>query len=291
MGNFEGQQLPIFDGWDCPDIGDTDLIRQLTRGFEITLSRNRRYNDDKLWNVICRLYDHLDNPTCVRSLQRLYPWQGETPDLCLVKSHKKRRLVNAFLNQRDHDGVFIASPGKIKGSATQPRPMWVKPGLIMLGCAGSKKKIVSGLEYEVQSVDDETVVVNMRPPWRTSDAIRATLDEKSLQDTQRLEDNVECTHEEAARWLRLAYAITYTCIEGRTIPGRTIMLLDTANLFYTNRDLIVGISRAKDGVQVKIPTPDEERQWLAAMPEVPDEVDKDAPEEVFEPLAVEEFEG
>ena len=291
MGDFEGQQLPIFDGWDCPRIGDTDLIRQLARGFEITLSRNRRYNDDQLWNRICRLYDHIDNPKCVKSLQRLYPWQGATPDLCLVKSHKKRRLVNAFLNQRDRDGVFIASPGKIKGSATQPQDMWVKPGTILLGCASHNKKIVSGLEYQVQSVDDATVAVSMRAPWRTSDANRATLDAKSLQATQLLEDNVECTHEEAARWLRLAYAITYTSVEGRTIPERTIMLLDTANPYYTNRDLIVGISRAKGGVQVKIPTPDEERHWIAAMPEVPDEVDKDAPEEVFEPLVVDEFEG
>ena len=141
------------------------------------------------------------------------------------------------------------------------------------------------------SADEQTVVVSMRAPWRTSDEIRATLDAKSLANVQRVEDNVSLTHEETSRWLRLAYAITYHCVEGRTIPGRTIMLLDTHHMFYTNRELIVGISRAKEGCQVKIPTVGKEQIWLADMPDVPDEVDQNAPEDVFEPEEVDEFPG
>jgi hypothetical protein len=48
MGDFDGQELPLFDGWACERIGDTDLIRQLGNALHITLSRNRRYNDDRL---------------------------------------------------------------------------------------------------------------------------------------------------------------------------------------------------------------------------------------------------
>ena len=287
MGDFEGQELPLFDGWQCDRIGDTDLVRQLGNALHITLSRNRRYNDDKLWLVICRLYDHIDNPTLVEQVQRVYPWQGEAPDLCIVKSHWKRRRVNAFLNQRDSDGVLIKSVGKLKGTAMQPQSMWVKPGTILMGCAAGCKKILSGLEYEVKSADAETVVVSMRAPWRTSDQLRATMDAKSLEAARRLEDDISLTHEETSRWLRLAYAITYYSVEGRTIPDRTVLLLDTASVFYTNRNLIVGISRAKEGRQVKIPTPGQEALWLAAMPDVPEEEDKSAPEEVFQAEEVE----
>ena len=125
--------------------------------------------------------------------------------------------------------------------------------------------------------------MSLRPPWRTSDKDRAALDAKALAETQRAEDNIELSHEETGQWLRLAYAVTFYAIEGRTIPYRTILVLDTANRFFTNRNLMVGISRAKEGRAVKIPTPDQEAVWLAAMPEVPDEVEKSAPEEDFEP--------
>jgi hypothetical protein len=115
------------------------------------------------------------------------------------------------------------------------------------------------------------------------------LDAKSLAAVQQLEDDIALTHEETSRWLRLAYAATYYSIEGRTIPQRTVLLLDTASVFFTNRNLIVGVSRAKEGQQVKIPTPGQEQIWLAGMPNVPEEVDKGAPEEDFEPEEVEEL--
>ena len=289
MGDFEGQELPIFDGWPCARIGDTDLVRQLGSSLHITLSRNRRYEDDRLWLVICRLYDNLDNPRCVEELQKVYPWQGERPDLVLVKSHWKRRRVNAFLNQQDSDGVLIESVGKLKGTAMQPQPMFVKPGMILMGCAAGCKRILSGLEYAVVSADAHAVVVSMREPWRTSDELRATMSAKSLAAVRLLEDEISLTHEETSRWLRLAYAATYYSIEGRTIPQRTVLLLDTASTFFTNRNLIVGVSRAKEGRQVKIPTPGQEQIWLAGMPNVPEEVDRGAPEEDFEPDEAEEL--
>ena len=192
-------------------------------------------------------------------------------------------MINAFLNRQDMDGIFIESPGKIGNVTLQPQNMWVKPGTILLGCAGSKKKTVSGLEYAVQCVDDETVVVSMRPPWRTSDAVRDTMEARLLEVTQVAEDNIELSHEETGQWLRLAYAITYPSIEGRTIPDRTILLLDTANRYFNNRNLMVGISRVKEGRAVKISTPDQELQWLAHMSAVPDEEAKSAPAEDFEP--------
>ena len=129
----------------------------------------------------------------------------------------------------------------------------------------------------------------MRAPWRTE--LREGMDAKTLAETQRLEDHIELTREEASRWLRLGYAITYYSIEGRTIKDRAILLLDTGNHFFTVRKLIVGLSRTPRGNKVKVPMPGQEQIWLADMPAVPDEVDIAAPQEVFEPEAVEEYQG
>ena len=166
--------------------------------------------------------------------------------------------------------------------------MYLRPGTIMLGCAAGSKKILSGLEYAVERVDCLKVVVNTREPWRISDDIRAAMNPKELEATRAREDAVELTNEEVSRWLRLGYAITYYSVEGRTIPNRLILLLDTNNKFFNVRNLIVGLSRGPLGCRVKIPPRGAEDIWVAGLPHVADEVDKKAEPEVFEPEIVDE---
>ena len=166
--------------------------------------------------------------------------------------------------------------------------MYLKPGTIMIGCAAGSKRILSGLEYAVERVDCLKVVVNMREPWRTSDDVRAGMNPKELEATRAREDAVELTYEEASRWLRLGYAITYYSVEGRTIPNRLILLLDTNNKYFNVRNLIVGLSRGPLGTMVKIPPRGAEDIWVAGLPHVEDEVDRKAEPEVFEAEVVDE---
>ena len=218
-----------------------------------------------------------------------YTWGGETPQLAIVKSHWKRRRICAYLNEQDKGpgSIFIKSMGLIKGASSQPQDMHLKPGTTMIGCAAGSKKILSGIEYAVESVNELTVAVTMRRPWRTSDLIRASMNAKELEATVAREDNIVLDHMETSRWLRLGYAITYYSVEGRTIPERVILLLDTGNKHFTVRNLIVGLSRSPLGKMVMIPPLGPENIWLAGKPHVPEEVDTQAEPEVFQPEMVE----
>ena len=144
-------------------------------------------------------------------------------------------------------------------------------------------------------IDADTVTVEMMEPWKTNDETymiieaaangdgpekKAAKAEKARIDA--LEYDIELTYEEASRWLRLGYAYTYYSIQGRTIRDRTIMLLDTNSQHFNVRNLIVGISRAPLGSQIKIPTQKQEMAFMERLPDVPDEIDKNAPEELFE---------
>ena len=105
---------------------------------------------------------------------------------------------------------------------------------------------------------------------------------KELARIAQWEDDIELAHDEASRWLRLGYAYTYYSIQGRTIKDRTLLLLDTGSRHFTVRNLIVGISRVPLGSQVKIPTVQEEEAFMHRLPEVPDEIKKEAEPEEFE---------
>ena len=111
---------------------------------------------------------------------------------------------------------------------------------------------------------------------------------KELEATRAREDAIELTYEETSRWLRLGYAITYYSVEGRTIPNRLILLLDTNNKYFNVRNLIVGLSRGPLGSMVKIPPRGAEEIWVAGLPHVDDEVDKKAEPEVFQAEVVDE---
>ena len=159
--------------------------------------------------------------------------------------------------------------------------MYLRPGTVLVGRSAHGKKILAGIEYAVRSVSDDAFVVGMIAPWRTSDEDRATIadDEAGRKERARIareQDEISLTHEETSRWLRLAYAITYYSAQGRTIQNRTILLLDTASKHFTTRNLIVGISRAPLGSQIKIPTVKDEEDLMKRLPVVPDEVDREA---------------
>ena len=78
MGDFEGQELPIFDGWPTARIGDTDLNRQMSRSLWITLSENRRCADDKPhFQNYCGLYNRIDDKSCIDEARLRCAWNGD----------------------------------------------------------------------------------------------------------------------------------------------------------------------------------------------------------------------
>ena len=279
IGDFDGQELPIFDdGWGMKGMGGTQMAKYLAGNLHIVLSVNRRCSDDpEHFRFYTALYPYADDDplASVERARERYPYDGVTrPGITVCKSHRKRRQVNAWLNLDDNvnDAVFVKSVGRISGSSSQPQDMHVRPGMTMIGySAGKNCRIKSGVEYSVRSVRP-AIVVDMADPYRTTDEDRSRLDPKKLLEVQKLEDGIELTLEETSRWLRLSYAVCYYSIQGRTIKNRSILLLDTGHMYYTVRNLIVGISRASRGSQVMIPSRECERRFLESLPVVPDEV-------------------
>ena len=249
LGDFKGQELPIYDGWKIPgSIGDTVLVQQLCNSLNFGMSKNRRCSTDlEHFQFYSNLYKDVDSPEWGLSLMdaRLrYRWGGARFDMAIVKSHHKRRLINKYKNQEDKrmpGARFVKSVGHIKNAASQPQDMYLRPGQILVGC-GSSKRILAGIEYGVIDIDDDEITVEMELPWRTNDAARDILEKAGAGDgpeasaakkewkrVQMAEDNIKLTYEEASRWLRLGYAYTYYSIQGRTIRDRTILLLDSTS--------------------------------------------------------------
>jgi len=197
----------------------------------------------------------------------------------------------------------VKSIGHIKNAASQPQDMHVRIGMKLVGC-GSSKRILAGIEYGVIDTSLDEITVEMESPWRTNEDARGILEKtaagdgpeavaakKELKRVKMAEDNIKLTHEETSRWLRLGYAYTYYSIQGRTIRDRTILLLDSTSKHFTVRNLIVGISRAPLGSQIKIPSVQEEEDFMHGLENVEDEVDLGAPAEEFQEEDVEEYEG
>jgi hypothetical protein len=197
-------------------------------------------------------------------------------------------------NKREGDGGSLAGGERDAHEAvgSQARPAHKR--------AAEEKSADPVIAWQAD-IDDKHVTVEMCPPWRTNDDAREILHQaadgngpemvaarKELQRIAKDEDDIVLTYAELSRWLRLGYAYTYYSIQGRTIRDRTLLLLDNNSKHFTVRNLIVGISRAPLGSQIKIPSLREEGAFMQRLPDVPDEVDKNAAEEVFEEDDVEE---
>ena len=177
LGDFEGQFLPIADGWSSSrPVRDTELVKDLAGCLHVRLTTNWRCRDDPAhFEHYVGLYPYADaSPDVVRAkvreVQRHYRWNKQRQvDIYLVISHRKRRAVNRKLNlERDAmDGVYIPSVGGVKGLSSQPQAMWLRPGMSVLGCSGTRKKVINGCEYIVAAVTADTVTVDMHADYHT----------------------------------------------------------------------------------------------------------------------------
>jgi hypothetical protein len=137
-------------------------------------------------------------------------------------SHARRVAVNKTRNRQEYMQKFAKGQGPAQAvlvkappptrAANNPQDMWLWPGIQLIGAGGLCKK---GLFYEVADV---------------------------RQDIVNLTCGLSLTHEQAARSLRLAYALTYASCQGLTL--RRVVRLETDSPNFTLKHLYVGISRA-----------------------------------------------
>ena len=119
------------------------------------------------------------------------------------------------------------------GTTMQPQTMRVWVGLDLIGCprGSGQHLVVQGVIYTVTGITETHVELQMRPEYcRGADDEKATV---PLGDV--------CAQ------MRLCHAMCYYTVQGRTVRGRHIVLLDTDHPKFSVRALIVGLSRATHG--------------------------------------------
>jgi hypothetical protein len=157
--------------------------------------------------------------------------------------------------------------------------MWLRAGMQLLCCGKAHPTLVNGVFYNVERVDSETVVVRMDSEYhcdreelapKEGDSERTQAAKKrALEKADRLEGEIELSHDEASCSLRLSHALCYASVQGLTIRNKHILLLDMEHPHFSVRSLIVGLSRATAGSQVHAAKRDQEDRLMARTKHVP----------------------
>jgi hypothetical protein len=297
LGDFRGQLKPIFDRWQDAmiknDITQSQLLHEMCGGLEVQLTKYRRGEDANLFKAYTNLYqwadcvDRVSVAMAVNQIANSYPFQREGIEHYFVMSHKKRMQLNHVMNAgfaaSQQKVLFIAGPKDVKetsGVSMEGQDMIIWKGLELL-CNARKyapKSPVNGCVYIVESWDETHVVVRLHADYMPrpveplpAEPVEVEDDVSDLEDMG--EDNDEAptkdikvvepgvfklTHARVAAILRLQHALVYASIQGRTIRMKHIGLMDTRNVNFTVRHLIVAVSRATKGEYVHILSEDDE---------------------------------
>ena len=231
VGDF-AQYLPINDRW-CGQamtkgFKDSSLLHSMTQGNICHLTHNHR-SDPQLFDFCKSLCpngfrSHMPISEMVAQARIQFPKTARKADYNLCISHAKRRRLNHESNL--NSGLFLkAAPSK---QANAPQNMWLQPGLKMMCiCEGKRGRLYNHAFFTIVAISANTVT---------------------------LQDNIgtfEIKHEEAAKVLRLTYALTYASIEGMTLAG-IVRLHDSNHARMCWRKLNVGLSRGTAAELVEI---------------------------------------
>ena len=152
-------------------------------------------------------------------------------NLCI--SHRRRILLNRQLNKAFlPEGVlptFIRAKPK-KGQMCQSQTMFLWPGIELLGCVQSFRKIRNNVLYRVTALEGDSATLVL---------------------AQGEGDPIELTLAQVGEWLRLSYAQTYASCQGTEFSD-TLRCHDTANVHFSMRHLFVAMSRAKECGKISI---------------------------------------
>jgi hypothetical protein len=122
----------------------------------------------------------------------------------LVKGHRKRVALNTELNELHRPGVAIRVEPKHKKPGVLTQPMWLWPGIRLLGAATEGDKVRNQLKYDVESINDGTI---------------------------RFTCGLSIPAEKVADLFLLSYAQTYASCPGTEFDG-TLRLHDTTHRFF-----------------------------------------------------------
>jgi hypothetical protein len=200
------------------------------------------------------------------------PYRGETIDLYITISHRDRRSLNALANRRDVNGGVLIRCAPAAG-ANLPQDMYIRPGMVLLGCSRSCAVTTNGVPYMVLEVTLNVVKVKMVPEYRRDLSLSSKTGKAKEREelaVARQEGELALSHAQTSRWLRLGYCVTYRSSQGITARNKRVMLTSLDKRCFDVRSLIVGSSRVTAASLLYVPTSQRERELLASCPAVPD---------------------
>ena len=232
-GDFE--QFPaLFSSFrGCPVADDaferSNLLRIMAGGNRLTLRECRR-SEAELFSWYASLITGgarflAPLADVVAEAKRAFTFSGPAQHN-LVISHRKRVSINNQLNKLFRpDGALFLRAAPLKGQLNAAQPMWIWPGIELLGCCAAEKRgIRNGVLYTVESWDEERI---------------------------NLAGGLSLSHEQAKAWLRLSFSQTYASCQGTEFAG-SLRLHDTDSAHFSRRHLFVGLSRARDMALVSV---------------------------------------
>ena len=294
IGDFDGQFLPMFDRWgkilEEKDIQTSLLFHSLCEGTRVHFTEYRRGDASAkpLFDFYCGLYPRLKLPnqtgaidTSLEEARAFFKPCDDMPDVILCNSHYKRRLLNHAMNlffggrKMDNEKLYIPCvKDKTLGVTMLPQDMTIWKGMELLGCihASNSKTVINGILYVVVSWDNRFVHLDVHPRYKKQPGDDSDKEEEAEEpveedDEDALEDPAEgeipadlkLSHANVSRWLRLTHARCYGSIQGCTMEGQHVMLIDTRAVegkirHFSLRHMIVGMSRATHQDYVHFPT-------------------------------------
>ena len=194
----------------------------------MTLTENQR-SDQRLFDWYTSLIPggerhSLPLEEVIAQAREEFPVKSGDARWSLVLSHRKRVTINKAMNARDKEGGVLVK-AQPSNELNAPQDMWLKAGMVLIGCLRGNKPVCNGTFYTVTAVDEET----------------ATLD-----------GEIALSHAHASRFLRLTYALTYPSSQCLLLTG-VVRLEDCGGRHLTRKHIFVGMSRctAADLLQVR----------------------------------------
>ena len=194
----------------------------------LTLTENQR-SDQRLFDWYTSLIPggerySLPLEEVIAQAREEFPVKPGDARWSLVLSHRKRMSINKAMNARDKEGGVLVK-AQPSNELNAPQDMWLKAGMVLIGCLRGNKPVCNGNFYTVTAVDEET----------------ATLD-----------GEIALSHAHASRFLRLTYALTYPSSQCLSLTG-VVRLEDCGGRHLTRKHIFVGMSRctAADLLQVR----------------------------------------
>ena len=142
-------------------VEESRTFMRLANHLRVVLTKNRRAaadptHFDRVMLLRSRVDEGLDR--IVPKFVGQYPWRGEPISYFVCLSHQMRMRINHWQNSVEKDThqrkLFVASPGFIKGCASQPQDMWIWPGMALIGGSRTSRTILNGVMYVVRDFND-----------------------------------------------------------------------------------------------------------------------------------------